>query len=44
MREKYTEQGAEAVVFTPDGVGKFIAAEIIKWREIITKAGIEPIQ
>jgi tripartite-type tricarboxylate transporter receptor subunit TctC len=44
LREKYTEQGAEAVVFTPDGVGKFIAAEIIKWREIITKAGIEPIQ
>jgi tripartite-type tricarboxylate transporter receptor subunit TctC len=44
LREKYTEQGAEAVVFTPDGVGKFIAAEIIKWRDIITKAGIEPIQ
>jgi tripartite-type tricarboxylate transporter receptor subunit TctC len=44
LREKYTEQGAEALVFTPDGVGKFIAAEIIKWREIITKAGIEPIQ
>jgi tripartite-type tricarboxylate transporter receptor subunit TctC len=44
LREKYTEQGAEALVLTPDGVGKFIAAEIIKWREIITKAGIEPIQ
>jgi tripartite-type tricarboxylate transporter receptor subunit TctC len=44
LREKYTEQGAEAVVFTPDGVGKFIAAEIVKWRDIITKAGIEPIQ
>jgi tripartite-type tricarboxylate transporter receptor subunit TctC len=44
LREKYTEQGAEAVVFTPDGVGKFISAEIIKWRDIISKAGIEPIQ
>jgi tripartite-type tricarboxylate transporter receptor subunit TctC len=44
LREKYTEQGAEAVVFTPDGVGKFIAAEIIKWRDIIGKAGIQPIQ
>ena len=44
LREKYTEQGAEAVVFTPDALGKFIAAEVVKWRDIITKAGIQPIQ
>jgi tripartite-type tricarboxylate transporter receptor subunit TctC len=44
LREKYTEQGAQAVVFTPDGLGKFIAAEVIKWRDIITKAGIPQIQ
>jgi tripartite-type tricarboxylate transporter receptor subunit TctC len=44
LREKYTEQGAEVVVFTSDGLGKFISAEIVKWRDIITKAGIQPIQ
>jgi tripartite-type tricarboxylate transporter receptor subunit TctC len=44
LREKYTEQGAEAVVLTPDGVSKFITAEIIKWRDIIGKAGIPQIQ
>jgi tripartite-type tricarboxylate transporter receptor subunit TctC len=44
VRERFVEQGAEAVIFTPDEVGKFIASEIIKWRDIITKAGIQPIQ
>jgi tripartite-type tricarboxylate transporter receptor subunit TctC len=44
LRDKFTEQGAEAVVFTPDALGKFIASEVIKWRDIITKAGIQPIQ
>jgi hypothetical protein len=31
-------------VFAPDALGKFIASEVIKWRDIITKAGIQPIQ
>jgi tripartite-type tricarboxylate transporter receptor subunit TctC len=44
LREKYTEQGAQAVVFTPDGLAKFISAEVVKWRDIITKAGIQQIQ
>jgi tripartite-type tricarboxylate transporter receptor subunit TctC len=44
VRERYTEQGAEPVIFTPEEVSKFIASETIKWRDIITKAGIPQIQ
>jgi tripartite-type tricarboxylate transporter receptor subunit TctC len=44
VRERYTEQGAEPVIFTPEEVGKFIASETAKWRDIITKAGIPQIQ
>jgi tripartite-type tricarboxylate transporter receptor subunit TctC len=44
VREKFTEQGAEAVILTPEEVGKFISSETAKWRDIITKAGIPPIQ
>ena len=38
------EQGAEGVSTTPEGLAKFIASESKKWREIIVKAGIPPIQ
>jgi len=44
VRERYSEQGAEPVIFTPEEVSKFIAFETIKWRDIITKAGIPQIQ
>ncbi len=44
VRERFTEQGAEPVVFTPEELAKFISAEIAKWRDIITKAGIPQIQ
>jgi tripartite-type tricarboxylate transporter receptor subunit TctC len=44
VRERFTEQGAEPVIFTPEELAKFIASEIVKWRDIITKAGIPPIQ
>ena len=44
VREKFTEQGAETVILTPEEVGKFISSETAKWRDIITKAGIPPIQ
>jgi tripartite-type tricarboxylate transporter receptor subunit TctC len=44
VRERYSEQGAEPVIFTPEEVSKFIASETIKWRDIITKAGIPQIQ
>jgi tripartite-type tricarboxylate transporter receptor subunit TctC len=41
---KIIEQGAEGVSTTPEGLGKFIASESAKWRDIIVKAGIPPIQ
>jgi tripartite-type tricarboxylate transporter receptor subunit TctC len=44
VRERFTEQGAEPVIFTPGELAKFIASEIVKWRDIITKAGIPQIQ
>jgi tripartite-type tricarboxylate transporter receptor subunit TctC len=44
VRERYTEQGAEPVIFTPEEVAKFITSETVKWRDIITKAGIPQIQ
>jgi len=44
VRERFKEQGAEPVIFTPEELAKFIASETIKWRDIITKAGIQPIQ
>jgi tripartite-type tricarboxylate transporter receptor subunit TctC len=44
VRSRMTEQGAEAVIFTPAELGKFMATETIKWRDIITTAGIPAIQ
>jgi tripartite-type tricarboxylate transporter receptor subunit TctC len=44
LREKFAEQGAEPMIFTPDELGKFISSEIAKWRGIIVKAGIPQIQ
>jgi tripartite-type tricarboxylate transporter receptor subunit TctC len=44
VQKKFTEQGAEPVIVTPEELGKFISAETIKWRDIIHKAGIQPIQ
>jgi tripartite-type tricarboxylate transporter receptor subunit TctC len=42
VREKFSELGAEPVATTPQELARFIAAEIAKWRAIITKAGIVP--
>jgi tripartite-type tricarboxylate transporter receptor subunit TctC len=44
VRARFTEQGAEGPPLSPDEVAKFIASEITKWRDIITKAGIPQIQ
>jgi tripartite-type tricarboxylate transporter receptor subunit TctC len=44
VRERFTEQGAQGVIMTPDQLGKFISSETTKWSEIITKAGIPQIQ
>jgi tripartite-type tricarboxylate transporter receptor subunit TctC len=44
VRERFTEQGAEPVIMTPDELAKFMSSETTKWSEIITKAGIPQIQ
>ena len=43
VRAKFTQQGAEPVIMTPDEVQKFAASEVIKWRDIITQAHIPQI-
>jgi tripartite-type tricarboxylate transporter receptor subunit TctC len=40
VRTRFTDFGAEPSATTPDELGKFIAAEIAKWRGIISKGGI----
>jgi len=44
VRDRFIEQGAEPLAGGPDELKAFIASESTKWREIITKAGIPPIQ
>jgi tripartite-type tricarboxylate transporter receptor subunit TctC len=44
VRSKFVEQGAEGVSTTPEELRRFVASESAKWRAIITKAGIPPIQ
>jgi tripartite-type tricarboxylate transporter receptor subunit TctC len=42
VRDKFAELGAEPVATTPEELARFISAEIVKWRDIIVKAGIPP--
>jgi tripartite-type tricarboxylate transporter receptor subunit TctC len=44
VRAKFQQQGAETYYLTPDQSKKFIADEIAKYRDIITKAGIPQIE
>src|SRR5262249_28718726 len=44
VAHKMVEQGGEGTSTTPEGLAKFIASESAKWRDIIVKAGIPPIQ
>ncbi len=44
VRDRFVEQGSEAIGSTPDELAKFMASETVKWRDIITKGGIQPIQ
>ncbi|HEY6992081.1 MAG TPA: tripartite tricarboxylate transporter substrate binding protein [Xanthobacteraceae bacterium] len=43
VQGRFTEQGAQIHTSTPEELGKFIASETAKWRDIIHKAGIQPI-
>jgi tripartite-type tricarboxylate transporter receptor subunit TctC len=40
VRTRFAELGAEPLATTPEELGRHISVEIVKWREIITKAGI----
>jgi tripartite-type tricarboxylate transporter receptor subunit TctC len=40
VRTRFAEFGAEPLASTPEELGRHIAVEIAKWRDIITKAGI----
>ncbi|HEY3075002.1 MAG TPA: tripartite tricarboxylate transporter substrate binding protein [Burkholderiales bacterium] len=40
VRGRFVEFGAEPMATTPDELERYIAAEVVKWREIIGKAGI----
>ena len=44
VRERFEQQGAVPRVIPPREATKFTSDEIVKWRDIITKAGIPPIQ
>jgi tripartite-type tricarboxylate transporter receptor subunit TctC len=43
VRQRFTEQGAEPVSPGPEELAKFIAAETAKLREVIQKAGVQPM-
>ena len=43
VRSRFQQQGAETLYLPPDQAKKFIADEIVKYRDIITKAGIPKI-
>lgn len=40
VRARFVEFGAEPMATTPEELGRFISAEVVKWRGIITRAGI----
>jgi tripartite-type tricarboxylate transporter receptor subunit TctC len=40
VRTRFADFGAEPLATTPEELGRHISAEIVKWRGIITKAGI----
>jgi tripartite-type tricarboxylate transporter receptor subunit TctC len=44
VRDRFVEQGGEAIGSTPEELAKYAASETVKWRDIITKGGIQPIQ
>jgi len=41
VRARFTDFGAEPMATTPDELGRFISAEVAKWKAIIARAGIK---
>jgi tripartite-type tricarboxylate transporter receptor subunit TctC len=44
VKQRFEQQGAVPNVVPPDQAAKFVSDEIVKWRNIIQKAGIEKIE
>ena len=40
VRGRFTDFGAEPISSTPEELGRYVSAEVAKWREIITRGGI----
>lgn len=40
MRSRFTEFGADPIGSTREELGRCISAEIVRWREIISRGGI----
>jgi tripartite-type tricarboxylate transporter receptor subunit TctC len=43
VRTRFAQQGAEAIYMSLDQSKKFIGDEIVKYHDIITKAGVSQI-
>jgi tripartite-type tricarboxylate transporter receptor subunit TctC len=41
VRERFKDFGAEPLTSTPEELGRYVSAEMVRWRDIITKAGIK---
>ena len=41
LRARFADMGAEPLASTPEELGRHISAEIVKWRDITTRAGIK---
>ena len=44
VRDRFLQQGAEPMALSLEEAARFISSETVKWRDIITKAGIPQIQ
>jgi tripartite-type tricarboxylate transporter receptor subunit TctC len=44
VRDRFAQQGAQPMAVSPEESAKFVAAEIEKWRGVITKGGIPQIK
>ena len=44
VRKSFADAGIVPVSSTPAELEKFTTDEIVRWREVIRKAGIEPVQ
>lgn len=40
VRGRFTDVGAEPITSTPEEFGRYISAEVARWKEIITRGGI----